>query len=78
MNYWTDKVVMITGASSGIGRGLAVEIGRRGGRLGLVARRVDVIDEVIREIEAAGGKAVGLPADVQEADSVAAAADKLR
>jgi short-subunit dehydrogenase len=78
MNYWTDKVVMITGASSGIGRGLAVEIGRRGGRLGLVARRVDVIDEVIREIEASGGKAVALPADVQEADSIAAAADKLR
>lgn len=69
---------MITGASSGIGRGLAVEIGRRGAKVGLVARRVDVIDEVVREIEAAGGTAMSLPADVQDVDSVSAAAEKLR
>jgi short-subunit dehydrogenase len=78
MNYWTNRVVMITGASSGIGRGLAVQIGRRGAKLGLVARRVEVIDEVVQEIEAAGGKAVALPADVQDVVSISAAADKLR
>lgn len=69
---------MITGASSGIGRGLAVEIGRRGAKVGLVARRSEVIDEVVREIEAAGGKALALPADVQSEGSIRAAADKLR
>ena len=47
LNYW-NKVVMITGASSGIGRGLAVELARRGAKLGLVARRAEVIDEVVR------------------------------
>jgi short-subunit dehydrogenase len=78
MNYWTDKVVMITGASSGIGRGLAVELARRGAKLGLVARRAEVVDEVVGEIEAAGGKALALPADVQSEDSIRAAADKLR
>lgn len=78
MNYWTNKVVMITGASSGIGRGLAVEIARRGAKLGLVARRAEVIDEVVREIEAAGGKAMALPADVQSEDSIRAAAESLR
>jgi short-subunit dehydrogenase len=78
MNYWTDKVVLITGASSGIGRGLAVELARRGAKLGLVARRAEVVDEVVREIEAAGGKALALPADVQSEDSIRAAADKLR
>ena len=69
---------MITGASSGIGRGLAVELARRGAKLGLVARRADVLDEVVREIEAAGGEALALPADVQSEESMRAAADKLR
>lgn len=69
---------MITGASSGIGRGLAVELARRGAKLGLIARRVEVIDEVVRQIEALGGKAVALPADVQSESSLRAAADKLR
>jgi short-subunit dehydrogenase len=77
MNYWTNKVVMITGASSGIGRGLAVELGGRGAKLGLVARRADVLADVVQEIEALGGKAVALPADVRNGDSVRAAADQL-
>jgi len=78
MNYWTNKVVMITGASSGIGRALAVEIGRHGAKLGLIARRAEIIDEVVREVKAAGGTAVALPADVQHAESISAAANKLR
>jgi short-subunit dehydrogenase len=68
---------MITGASSGIGRGLAVELARRGAKIGLVARRVELMEEVVREIEAAGSKAIALPADVQDAGSMAAAAGKL-
>ena len=69
---------MITGASSGIGRGLAVELARRGAKVGLIARRADVLEEVIREVEGVGSKAVALPADVQDASSMAAAAEKLR
>ena len=78
MNSFQDKVVMITGASSGIGRALALEIASRGAKLGLVARRVQVIEEVVRDIEAAGGKAMSLPADVQDVNSISAAANTLR
>ena len=78
MNSFQDKVVMITGASSGIGRGLAVELARRGAKVGLVARRADTLEEVVREIEAVGSKALALPADVQSEESVRAAADTLR
>lgn len=72
-----DKVVMITGASSGIGRGLAVELARRGAKIGLVARRVELIEEVVREVEAAGSQGLALPADVQDAESMSSAAAKL-
>ncbi len=74
---FTNKIVMITGASSGIGRGLAVELARQGAKLGLVARRVGLIEEVAREVEAVGSQAVALPADVQDANSMVAAAAKL-
>ena len=69
---------MITGASSGIGRGLAVELARQGATIGLVARRAEVLEEVIHEIRGVGGKAVALPGDVQDASSMAAAAERLR
>jgi short-subunit dehydrogenase len=78
MSYWPNKVVMITGASSGIGRGLAVALASRGAKVGLVARRAETLDEVVHEIEAAGGKAIALPADVQSAASMVSAAEQLR
>jgi short-subunit dehydrogenase len=75
---WSNKVVLITGASSGIGRSLAVELGKRGASVGLLARRADSLREVAREVEAAGGRALVLPADVKDAASVRAAAGELR
>jgi short-subunit dehydrogenase len=77
VNYWQGKVVMVTGASSGIGRGLGIEIARRGAKLGLVARRADALDEVMQEIANSGGRALAIPADVQNAGSIREAADKL-
>ncbi len=68
---------MITGASSGIGGALAVELAKRGARLGLVARRAEALSEIADGITAAGGQAVILPADVRDADSLRAAAEQL-
>ena len=75
---WSQKVVFITGASSGIGRALALELGRHGAAVGLLARRADALRELVEEIEKAGGRAVALPGDVREALAVRAAADELR
>jgi short-subunit dehydrogenase len=75
---WAQKVVFITGASSGIGRALALELGRRGAAVGLLARRADALTELVKEIEQAGGRALALPGDVRDAVAVRAAADELR
>lgn len=65
----SGKVVVVTGASSGIGRATAIAFGREGATVGLVARRAERISELAKEIEALGGKGIVLPADVAiEAD----------
>lgn len=57
--------VLLTGASSGIGRSLALVLGRRGARLALAARRRQLLEQVADEIAAAGGeRPVVLPADL--------------
>ena len=65
---WRNKVALITGASSGIGRGLAFALARRGAAVGLLARREHVLQSVVLEIEAEGGRAISLPADVRDAE----------
>src|SRR5215212_5255400 len=80
---WSQKTVFITGASSGIGRALAVELGRRGAAVGLLARRAETLREIAGEVGRAGGGgggggALALPADVRDADAVRGAADELR
>lgn len=64
------KVVIVTGASAGIGRATALLLGRRKASVVLVARRKDRIEAVAKEIEAAGGKALAIAADVSDEDAV--------
>ena len=75
---WSQKVVFITGASSGIGQALAIELGRRGASLGLLARRAEALQRIAADVEEAGGHALMLPADVKDAEAVRAAANQLR
>jgi NAD(P)-dependent dehydrogenase (short-subunit alcohol dehydrogenase family) len=64
------RVVIVTGASSGIGRATALAFGRCGANVALLARRRELLDELASEIRSAGGKALALPVDVGEARAV--------
>jgi NAD(P)-dependent dehydrogenase (short-subunit alcohol dehydrogenase family) len=63
-SFLRGKRVLITGASSGIGEALAVECGRLGAHVLLVARREEKLAEIVSAIEASGGRASALPADL--------------
>ncbi|MEO1040940.1 MAG: SDR family NAD(P)-dependent oxidoreductase [Pseudomonadota bacterium] len=70
-NPLTDRYVLVTGASRGIGRAVAVEAARRGACVIALARTVGGLEELDDEITSAGGKAVLIPADLSHEDSLA-------
>ena len=71
---WRDQAVWVTGASSGIGEALARELGRRGARLALSARRRERLEALREEIAAAAGHAVDrhavVPLDLAESRQI--------
>lgn len=71
------EVVVITGASAGIGRATANLFGAFGANVALIARGVDGLEGAKREVEAAGGKAMVIPCDVADAEGIEAAAEKV-
>ncbi len=73
-----DKVILITGASSGIGAGIARELGAAGAKLMLGARRTDRLDMLAEEIKAAGGDVLTRRLDVTDRTDVATFAEAAR
>ena len=67
-------VVVITGASAGVGRATAIRFAREGARIGLLARGRAGLDGAKADVERAGGQAIAIPTDVADADAVEAAA----
>lgn len=78
MNFWKDKVIFLTGASSGIGEALAVEMAKRGAILGLLARREALLRDLAAKCERLGTAAREFPCDITDEYSVRDAADSLR
>jgi NAD(P)-dependent dehydrogenase (short-subunit alcohol dehydrogenase family) len=64
LNTFRDKVVWITGASSGLGRAMAIEFASKGAIVAVSARRAGQLNELCDEILAAGGRASAWPCDV--------------
>ena len=62
----SEQVVVLTGASSGLGRAVARGAGERGAKVVVAARNGEALDAAVREIEAAGSEALAVPTDVAE------------
>jgi len=71
------KIAVVTGASGGIGRATAIEFGRHGWHVALLARGTDGLEGARRDVEAAGGQAMVVPTDVAEHDQVEVAAERV-
>jgi NAD(P)-dependent dehydrogenase (short-subunit alcohol dehydrogenase family) len=71
------RVVVVTGASAGVGRATAVAFGRRGDWVALLARGEAGLEAAARDVRAAGGRALAVPLDVADPQAVEAAADRV-
>lgn len=77
MSELANKIVVVTGASAGVGRATAVEFARQGATVALLARGKAGLEGARAEVEAAGGKAWVQTLDVADADTVDAAAERI-
>src|SRR5512138_2359899 len=68
--FFQDKVTIITGASSGIGRATALALAKQGARVGLAARRADVLRSLANDIKVQGGDALAIATDVSIKEQV--------
>ena len=71
------EVVVVTGASAGIGRATARAFAESGAHVGLLARGRGGLEGARKDVEAAGGRALVIPTDVSDAEAVEAAAERV-
>ena len=76
-SHHPPRVVVITGASAGVGRATAEAFAARGDRVALLARGRAGLEGAAKDVEAAGGEALTIPVDVAHADAVEEAADRI-
>ena len=72
-----NEIVVITGASAGVGRATARKFAKHGASVALLARGKDGLEAARKEVEELGGKALAIPVDVANADQVEAAATRI-
>ena len=76
MNGLANKVALVTGASSGIGRATALRLAALGVGVALAARTASALDELVREVEVLGGRALSVPTDVTDPEQCRAAVER--
>ena len=78
MKRLSNKTAIVTGAAGGIGRGIAMKFAAEGARVGVLDLSIEAAQVVADEIEAAGGQAIALGADISQEAAVEAAVSSLR
>jgi NAD(P)-dependent dehydrogenase (short-subunit alcohol dehydrogenase family) len=71
------RIVVVTGASAGVGRATAIEFAKHGWHVALLARGMDGLEGARRDVEKAGGQAMIIPTDVADQVQIEAAAEKV-
>jgi short-subunit dehydrogenase len=78
MSFWKTKTVFLTGASSGIGEALAIDLAKKGAILGLVARRRELLEQLAEKCRKVGGKASVFACDVVDEQAVIESVESFR
>ncbi|NVN45097.1 SDR family oxidoreductase [Asaia siamensis] len=71
------RIALVTGATRGIGRAIATLFAAEGAKVGVLSRTPETVAAVVAEIEAAGGTALAIPADIGDLDDIPAAVEKI-
>ena len=70
MKRYSDKTIMVTGGGGGIGRAISLRLADEGGAIAVLDKNGEAADETVRQVEAAGGRAETVNADITDWDSV--------
>jgi 3-oxoacyl-[acyl-carrier protein] reductase len=73
-----DKVVLVTGASKGIGKNLSIALAKEGATTILTSRNKEALEKTQKEIELSGGKALAIPADISKEEELSELFNKIR
>lgn len=76
MHRLSGKVALVTGASRGIGRAIAMLLATEGAKVAVMSRTANAVENVVRDIQLAGGSAIAVVGDISSEEQINAAVDQ--